>query len=264
VDRLGRSPWRATSRQLLWVGAAIVLLTVAVLVGYRYDTTLWDWLQLLVVPAVIVGGGIWFNRQQRERELEVAERRAQDEILQAYLDQMSGMLIPTTDQPSLYKARPGDSLSSVARARTLTVLPRLDGERKARVVQFLYESGLISKGRRILDLREGDLNGANLGGFNLSDANLSDANLRGTNLFLATLWMTDLSRVDLSGANLRGAYLKYTDMREADLSYAYLRGARAWTEEQLRRARTLEGATMPNGQRFEDWLKDREGRSKDG
>jgi hypothetical protein len=259
VDRLGRSPWRATSRQLLWVGAAIVLLTVAVLVGYRYDTTLWDWLQLLVVPAVIAGGGIWFNRQQRERELEVAERRAQDEILQAYLDQMSGMLIPTTDQPSLYKARPGDSLSSVARARTLTVLPRLDGERKARVVQFLYESGLISKGRRILDLREGDLNGANLGGFNLSDANL-----RGTNLFLATLWMTDLSRVDLSGANLRGAYLKYTDMREADLSYAYLRGARAWTEEQLRRARALEGATMPNGQRFEDWLKDREGRSKDG
>jgi len=54
---------------------------------------------------VIAGGGLWLNRQQRERELgiareqreqevEIAERRTQDEALQAYLDQMSAMLIP--------------------------------------------------------------------------------------------------------------------------------------------------------------------------
>jgi hypothetical protein len=143
-------------------------LIVAILVGYRYGITLWDWLKLLVVPAVIAGGGLWFNRQQRERELEtarkqrerqveIAERRAQDEALQAYLDEMSSMLIPNNGQPSLYKAQPGDSLSSVARARTLTVLPRLDGDRKARVVQFLYESGLISKSHPVLALRGADL-----------------------------------------------------------------------------------------------------------
>jgi hypothetical protein len=36
------------------------VLTVAVLIGRRYDETLWGWLKLLVVPAVIAGGGIWF------------------------------------------------------------------------------------------------------------------------------------------------------------------------------------------------------------
>ena len=80
----------------------------------------------------------------------------------------------------------------------------------------------------------------------------------------ANLFAANLRDTNLRGANLRGAYLGYTDLGEADLSYADLRGGRAWTEEQLRRARTLEGATMPNGQRFEDWLKDREGRSKNG
>jgi hypothetical protein len=46
----------------------------------------------MMVPAVIAAGGIWFNRQQRQRELEIAEQRAQDEALQAYLEQMSQML----------------------------------------------------------------------------------------------------------------------------------------------------------------------------
>ena len=221
----------------MWVIRFVVVLLVLVAIGHAYDITLLEWLKLLIVPAVIAGGGIWFNRQQRERELDIArkqreqeldivERRAQDETLRAYVDQMSGMLIPTADQPSLYKARPGDSLSSVARARTLTVLSKLDRERKARVVQFLYESGLISEGRRVIDLSGADLYEAIL-----SVAGLSGAILR---------------EADLSGATLHGA-----DLREADLAQA------AVTEGQIAEARTLEGARMPNGQKYEDWLKDK-------
>jgi hypothetical protein len=207
VDDQQQARWRPTRRQLLWACVAVAVLTIAILVGYRYGITLWDWIKLLIVPAVIAAGGLWFNRQQRERELETAERRTQDEALQAYLDQMSGMLIPASkDLPSLYKARPGDSLSSVARARTLTVLPRLDGGRKARVVPFVYESGLISSARRALDLKGADLREADLRYANLSGANLTDANV---------------------------------------------------TQWQLEQARSLEGATMPNGQKYEDWLEDR-------
>jgi uncharacterized protein YjbI with pentapeptide repeats len=62
-----------------------------------------------------------------------------------------------------------------------------------------------------------------------------------------------LTLADLSGADLSGAYLK-----EADLS-----GAIGWTEEQLTAARCLEGATMPNGQKYEDWLKEKETHGKD-
>jgi len=199
------------------------------------NKTLWDWLNLLIVPAVLALGGYFFTRsenrrtredadQQRSLDREIAEERRQDEALQAYLDQMSGMLIPNKDQPSLYKAQPGDGLSSVARARTLTVLPRLDGDRKTRVAQFLYESGLIPKERPVLDLR---------------GANLREA--------------------DLSGAGLSGAGLS---------------GLRQWTEDQLSTAETLEGTTMPDSQiirstanpegpTFDEWLKGREGRKED-
>src|SRR5215212_8537721 len=125
----------------------------------------------MMVPAVIAAGGIWFNRQQRQRELEIAEQRAQDEVLQAYLDQMSQML--TDKERPLRRAQPGDDLSVVARARTLTVLARLvDPEHKGSVVQFLYESGLITRGRRFLDLSKAELFMADLRSADLRSANL--------------------------------------------------------------------------------------------
>src|SRR5829696_962861 len=93
VDQQEQSHWRLTRRQLLWAGAAVALMIGAVLIGYRYGITLWDWIKLLVVPAVIAGGGIWFNVQQREREQHIANDRAQDEALQAYLDQMNSLLL---------------------------------------------------------------------------------------------------------------------------------------------------------------------------
>ena len=49
--------------------------------------------------------------------------------------------------PDLNLEHPDEDVRAVARARTLTALTRLDGERKRSVLQFLYESGLISKGR---------------------------------------------------------------------------------------------------------------------
>src|SRR5215213_3477259 len=145
------------------------------------------------------------ERGQRQRELVLAEQRAQDEALQEFLDHMSQLL--TDEARPLHRAQLGDSLSTVARARTLTVLTRLDGDRKGSVVRFLYESGLITKNRLILDLRS-----------------------------------ADLSRANLSGANLSGAYL---------------RDATGVTKEQLGQARSLEGATMSSGQKYEDWLKSR-------
>jgi hypothetical protein len=110
-------------RLLLALGIAAVL-TVAVLIGYRYGITLWDWVQLLIVPAVIAGAGLWFNAQQRNREQRIAQARAQDEALQAYLDGMSQLL--TDKECPLHMTTPGDRVNTVARARTLTVLTRLD------------------------------------------------------------------------------------------------------------------------------------------
>jgi uncharacterized protein YjbI with pentapeptide repeats len=103
----------------------------------------------------------------------------------------------------------------------------------------LYESGLLGKYSLALDLGSSDL----------SQANLKFAILEG-----AVLHDADLSEVFLSGANLRLAYL-----RDADLS-----GVAGVTNEELeQQASSLEGTTMPNGQKYEDWLKSK-GRGEDG
>ena len=151
--------WRPTREQVLWaVRIAIVIgviLGILTLVGLPFGISLWEWVKLLIVPAVIAAGGLWFNQQQKRRELEIADQRAQDEALQAYLDQMSQLL--TDKERPLHKALPSDHLSRMARARTLTVLARLDGDRKAYVVQFLHESGLLVQGHRVLALEGADL-----------------------------------------------------------------------------------------------------------
>jgi hypothetical protein len=67
--------------------------------GFR-GMTVRNWLELLIVPLVLVGIGLLFemqqaNRQQamEEQQQALAEQRAQDEALQAYLSQMSTLLL---------------------------------------------------------------------------------------------------------------------------------------------------------------------------
>jgi hypothetical protein len=285
-----QSRWRPTRRQLLWASGIAALAFLIVVVGgyaFPWDWTgfgqykvngevqpfksLWDWLDLLVVPIVLALGGYLFNRsesrrtqkstdEQRKLDRRIADERRQDDTLQAYLDGMA-QLLTDKDRP-LHRAQPGDSLSTVARARTLTVLPRLDGERKGSVLQFLFESRLIDNDHKVLnryplkeaDLREVDLFKAHLIMADLIYANLSYANLHGA----------DLRGANLESANLERAYLGEADLKEtklsgADLSGADLTDAKGVTNQELeRQALRIEGATMPDGQKYEDWLKSKD------
>jgi uncharacterized protein YjbI with pentapeptide repeats len=67
----------------------------------------------------------------------------------------------------------------------------------------------------------------------------------------------------LGGARLVKANLSGADLAMADLSSTDLSDARGLIEVQLTKAKSLEGATMPNGQKYEDWIKDKEGRKED-
>jgi Pentapeptide repeats (8 copies) len=75
-------------------------------------------------------------------------------------------------------------------------------------------------------------------------------------------------RIDLHEAKLRGADLRGADLRLANLQSANLQGADLQeakvTDEQLAAAWSLQGATMPEGKKYEDWIKDKEeGSGKD-
>lgn len=119
--------WRPTEVQVLWALRIIILLGFLLLVGHAYHVTLWDWLDLLIVPVTIAAattaGAAWFTRQ-----------REQDAALQTYLDKMSELLV---DKELHEKA---DDTRVTARARTLTVLRQLDGRRKRNVLLFLREA----------------------------------------------------------------------------------------------------------------------------
>ena len=57
----------------------------------------------------------------------------------------------------------------------------------------------------------------------------------------------DLSGADLNEAILSGANFNRADLSGAILSEANLKGARGVTEEHLKEAKSLQGATMPDG-----------------
>ena len=226
------------------------------------EKTAWDWLSLLVVPALIttIAGTFTLitvsqqnkiSAQQNEifKQRDEAEKeRNQQALLIEYLDEISSLV-----EQQLLNLNNDDNSETqriIARARTLTVLRALDSDRKGELIQFLSAAQLIERDKPIIDLRRADLSGvdlreADLSGANLSRANLTRASLRSVNLSEADLGGTNLrgaylsraylsganfSEADLGGTNLRGAYLSRANFSKAslirtDLSEAYLSGA---------------------------------------
>jgi uncharacterized protein YjbI with pentapeptide repeats len=356
-----------------WV-AIIVAATFSItcfLIYFVAKKSLWDFLDLLIVPLALAIIGLGFTAQQQARQTQIEEQRAQNAALQAYLDQMNPLIL----EKGLLDSEEGDTVFTLAKARTTTGISQFDGEHNQAVTRFLSDAGLlrepallakadlqdaklhkavleeanlaatqlnranltdavlveadfyaeekVGKSTRVrpavltkADLRRANLQGANLTlvtgneatltdvalqsavlrGADLRGADLSHAALQGAKLSPATLpgpvpkiptkltdadlrdadlsggadlsdanlSGADLSDANLSDANLRNANLRNANLTYADLSYANLVEAKFWTEEQLTAARSLKGATMPNGQQYEDWLKGKESRGEDG
>lgn len=253
--------------------------------------TPWDWLDLLLLPLLLTAGILLLYRSQRESERrraelerEIAADHQQESALQAYIDRMSELLLK--EKLSRFSS---DEVRNVARLRTLTLLRGLDARRKGLVLLFLKESSLIER-EAVIDLCGADLRGtpmpfASLNRVNLGEANLSGAGLRGASLSKAYLSETDLSHADLSGADLSGAdlfgaNLSGADLRRANLSSANLTGAnlsgcrldeadlskadlsgvslkadppsgKPVAKTELEKARSLEGAILPDGTKHE-------------
>ncbi len=239
-----------------WVGLAEFTPPGA---DYQRGKTLWDWLDLLIVPFFLAIGALLFNRQEKIRELRTAKDHQQQSFLVDYLDKMSELLL----KEDLFgkKANVGDPVRRVAQTRTTTVLRILDKSRRKIVIQFLRDAGLVD------GLLIGAwLSGADLSDINLYETNLSKADFYGTDLQGALLQKANLQEANLNWANLEGAFLISANLKSAELIWAKLGWANLSaadlsgahfeqadllrarvSDEQLSTAASLAGATMPDG-----------------
>jgi uncharacterized protein YjbI with pentapeptide repeats len=193
--------------------------------GFR-DKTVWDWLQLLLVPLVLAVIAIGFNflqsdrEQEREdarqlRELAIARAARNEEArsgaLTDYLQQMSDLTLEHR-----LTSHPSKDVALLARNLTLTALRRLDGQRKAQVIQFLADAGLLRGVHKPIislyhaDLRNLSLRTGELGIFGLE----KDA--------WTSLVGADLRHADFRGATLDGIRFDWADLRGADFTDAVL------------------------------------------
>jgi uncharacterized protein YjbI with pentapeptide repeats len=255
--------------------------------------TLWDWLGLtgtLAIPVILfqfqrseqqqVEERAALEKQQVEKrsalekqqveeraalEREIAATNLREEVLEAYIDRMSELLIDKKfklllDQ-NLEQSHPEysqlNAALDIARARTLSVLRRLDkdGERKGSVIRFLIDAELINK----LNLSDANLESANLESACLESAHLKSAIFIGANLWSANLksaifigaclssanlsstnlWGANFENACLSSANLWGANLENANLSSACLTSANLENANLW-------GANLENANLEN------------------
>jgi len=205
-------------------------------------------------------------REDRQQKIESDERQALAEAFTAYFDYVTELLTSSDTlivRASEKQQNPGRSnqtsstgtvemalnnpeISVILRARTLAVLAGgQDRHRKVNVLEFLYESGLIYK------YEEGKPAAVNLAGADLRNVDMSDRSWERIDLSATVLADADFRSADLSSANLSSADLEGAKLAKADLSHATV------SHEQLAKAASLAGATMPNGQKYDAWLKDR-------
>lgn len=221
--------------------------------------SLWDWLQLLLLPVVLVAGLLWLNiqqnqtsiqlaNQQRAEALKIAQNQQQTTLVTNYMNSISDMLL----HEKLLHSATIDDVRVVAQAETLTTLSQLDPQHKGIVIRFLMQTELINNDFRVINLRGANLRGAQLHGTDIRDtyllgADLQGADLSGSNLSYATLSYTSLVGANLSGANLQAAEMNNVDPTGANFKGADLKDAQGISDDQLAKAKSLVGAVMPDG-----------------
>lgn len=185
--------------------------------------TLWDWLDLLIVPLVLAIGAFLLDGSRKRSEREVESDRHKQQTLDEYFAYISELLL----DKHLFENNGSNYARELARTRSLTALRLLDGKRKAQLLQFLYEARLIDA-EPVIQLNGADLRGASLDEATLSGAELrgvyfSDATIRRANFVEADLRGSDFSNADFCGADLTNARLVQATLDGANLKMATLK-----------------------------------------
>lgn len=214
--------------------------------NFEPGRTLWDWLQLLIIPAILAGVAIYFTNSERRSEQKIARERdetaryiAADERhereLQSYFDRMTELLL----EKDLLNTYEESEVRAVARARTLAVLFSLDAGRRLAVLRFLREISMRrEKTQAQLDaVTEWDpsetflfsMKGAFLPDFkpkgHFFSTYLSGLICNGIDIHEIELTSANLTRAKMTNCNLSNARLVGADLRQVVLYGCNLSGA---------------------------------------
>jgi uncharacterized protein YjbI with pentapeptide repeats len=240
------------------------------------DKTVWDFLELLIVPALIAVSVAYLSIQERKNELiqteknnalqrELTDIRLQEERIENYLQKMTDLLT----EKSLNRSKAHDPSRVAARSLTGWILARIHHPRRGFILSFLYEAGLltthdpkiVAKNINLSQvyLPNTDLNNINLSGAILVKSNFMWSNLKNSNFSHALInessfFETDFTNCNFKEANLSGAKMKLCNFTNVDFSNANLRGAvlsmanltnAKISQEQIRQVKLLDGAILP-------------------
>lgn len=223
----------------------ILLLVISIIEG----KTIWDFLELIIVPIVLAIVGYLISSSQRDIQDNIAKDNQRESSLQEYFNKMADLML----QHELKKSAPGDEVRALARTLTLTTLKRLDGERKGALLLFLKDAKLIKTPmdgetefypNPIVHSDNLDLSNVTLTDSFLQKTRLPWAKINNANFYLSNLNGSDFREADLSKARLTDAKLMQTDLRKAKLIGANLRGTKLFDSD-LRNA-DLQDADLSN------------------
>ncbi len=133
-----RSWWQQIKRYrvTILVVATILVIAIALIITEirAYGTgftgkTLWDWLQLLIIPLVLAIIALLFNlanshterqiaKQRYEQDQQIALDKQREDLLQGYLDCLADLMLEKQLRSSAVDAE----VRNIARVRTITIL----------------------------------------------------------------------------------------------------------------------------------------------
>ena len=206
--------------------------------------TLWDWMELALIPLVLSLGALYFSNVQRRTELERAKRSEQADILQNYFDRMQGLILDR----GLLEAETASPVTTMAMMLTRTTFDRLEPEQKTRALQFLDGTGLTTA-THSEDLKI-SLTGISLDGVGLptsyANGSFFGADFRFANMTGARFDMADFRGADFMGTHLENTKMMYCDFSAANLEGAFLKGANLFG------SKFSDQTIMPNGKKWHE------------
>ncbi|WP_076415016.1 pentapeptide repeat-containing protein [Shewanella sp. UCD-KL12] len=217
--------------------------------------SLWEWMELLFIPAALLICGYFLNVSQATRQQEIENKRIEAQLKlenkrtetqlkleeKRYISQakfernkfnierlhnFQYLIIGLMANNGLGRANSSLATVEAATALTISTLTQLGGNEKGQLIIFLYSLNLIAKESPIISLEGADLSNISFTTHFMDSVNLSGINLKGSLLNSADFWRVNLSNSDLSHTYLVDSNFGKANVSLSNISHSNLNNAR--------------------------------------